>query len=118
MGMDEERALQEQVAALERKMDAGFARLEGRMTRIMLGDLDDPNSRGGFGGIQREHAKQIADHNERIAAMEDTMKKLGDWIQDRSTIEGMGKWIIGGGGVAVGVLVAEIFRLILLAVSQ
>lgn len=99
---------------LEQRMEAvagdvtGIKRDIGALTAAIMGTLDRP---GGLVAVVNENAKAIGAHEARLKNMEDGYEKLSDWIEERSTIERFGKWVIGGGGLALGLFLDQLIRL-------
>lgn len=91
----QDRALEERMERMERRMDEGFRRLE----LILQGDLSDPKNEGGLSGVIRRNREQLHDHEKRIGEVEKIAISADRWIQDRNA-----QWrlllLMGGGNVA------------------
>ena len=93
------------------RLEQGQERMAGDISQIkraLLGNLDRP---GGLAKNVADNTRRLDQHEQMLKAQADTIKALGDWIQDRTTIERFGKWFIGGGGVAIGTLVGWLLSL-------
>lgn len=106
--------LGERMKRLEGRVDdmsRDLAQVAANVSIIMkaiIGDLDSP---GGMASEVRENTKRIEVMERRVGELEGECADVADWVQDRSTIERLGKWVIGGGGVALGLFLDQLIRL-------